>query len=116
MILSILCPLIAVLGFGWLVHRMIHVIREERKESALKCEKLYSEQQEEDFEWFLAHYDELYKTYGECYFAICKKRIIGIYPTYADGVHGAQERGYKLGTFIVQHCNGEESGYKVWIM
>ena len=66
--------------------------------------------QEKDFNWFLEHYDELFKRYGVAFLAIKDKKVIGIYDNYADAVKqtGKVE---KPGTFIIQECNGNESAY-----
>ena len=64
--------------------------------------------QDKDYKWFLKNYQVLYDKYGECYIVIKNKKVLGTYPTYADGVRNTKE---KLGTFIVQFCNGKKDGY-----
>ena len=71
------------------------------------------EMRDADFEWFKEHYDEIYEKYGECYVAIKDKQIFGVYDSYVEGFHSAQEIR-ELGTFIFQHCNGDESGYTAY--
>ena len=110
--------IMAVICFGWLIGRMVQVVIQTRKEKPVKHAKkngLINKLQEEDFEWFIEHYKELYKKYGVTYIAISNKKIIGTYQSYAEGVYRAQELGYKLGTFIVQYCNGDESGYTSYV-
>ncbi len=70
--------------------------------------------QDKDFEWFLKNYSELYKKYGRKYLAIKNEKVLGVYDSMAEGVNKtAQEE--ELGTFIVQLCDGEESGYTNYI-
>lgn len=64
----------------------------------------------EDFKWFVENYDSLFSEYGYAFLAIKDKKIIGVYPTYADGVRGAAKI-CPVGTFIVQECNGNPSAY-----
>ena len=67
-----------------------------------------------DFTWFINHYDELYKQYGTCFLAISGKKVLGAY----DRPRKAVEEASNLvppGEFIVQLCNGDESGYTNYI-
>lgn len=70
--------------------------------------------QDQDFQWFLDNYDSLFEQYGNKYLAIKDKKIIGVYKTYAEGVKETQKTE-ELGSFIIQHCNGDESGYTNYI-
>ena len=70
--------------------------------------------QAQDFKWFKENYEKLSQQYGTSYVVVKNKKILGAYPTYADGVHET-EKSEPLGTFIVQHCNGDESGYTGYI-
>jgi len=70
--------------------------------------------QENDFQWFLEHYDQIYNEHGECYVAIKDKTILGVYHSHLDALRQTAKTE-KLGSFIVQHCNGNESGYTVRI-
>lgn len=72
------------------------------------------ERQDMDFEWFVSNYAELFKKYGNRFLAIKNQSVLGAYPTYAEAVAKTEEKE-PLGTFIVQHCNGEESGYTNYI-
>lgn len=67
-------------------------------------------QQDRDYKWFLENYDSLFRKFGKAYLAIKNGAVLGSYQTYADAVHET-ERKEALGSFIVQYCNGEESGY-----
>ena len=66
--------------------------------------------QERDFQWFLDNYDDLFKQYGVAFLAIKNKSVLGAYSSYGDAVRKTSETE-KLGTFIVQECNGDESAY-----
>ena len=66
-----------------------------------------------DFKWFLKNYDALYDKYGKCYLSIRNRKVVGVYRTYAEGVKETKKR-YRLGSFIVQYCNGDESGYTAY--
>lgn len=66
--------------------------------------------QEVDFHWFLEHYQELYEEYGKCYVIVKNKHVLGVSKTMIEGVKQA-EQTEEPGTFIVQCCNGDESGY-----
>ena len=68
------------------------------------------EQQDQDYAWFLKNYESLYNEYGKSYLAIKGNTVLGAYPSYAEAVH-ATEQTESLGSFIVQYCNGDESGY-----
>lgn len=66
--------------------------------------------QEKDFKWFVDNYKSLYRAYGNSFLAIKNERVLGAYNTYAEAVKET-EKSEKIGTFIVQECNGSESAY-----
>lgn len=70
--------------------------------------------QDKDFNWFLQNYMELFKEYGKKYLAIKSEMVLGAYDSFAEAVNKTSETE-ELGTFIVQLCNGEESGYTNYI-
>ena len=70
--------------------------------------------QAQDYEWFKENYASIYKKYGDTYVAIKNKKILGNYPSYAEGVKQTQ-KSEEIGTFIVQHCNGNETCYTNYI-
>ena len=72
------------------------------------------ELQDRDFEWFLNNYNDLYKKYGESFLAIKNNKVLGCYGSYQEAVFET-EKTEELGSFIVQHCNGDESGYMNYI-
>ena len=71
-------------------------------------------QQARDFRWFKDNCGSIFKQYGDSYVAIKDGKVLGAYRTYADGVHET-EKSEPLGTFIVQHCTGNVSGYTGYI-
>lgn len=67
-----------------------------------------------DFDWFVAHYSELYEQYGKCFLLISEQRVLGKYADYKSAVRdGVLKRGY--GSFIVQECNGSDLAYTNYI-
>lgn len=70
--------------------------------------------QDVDYQWFLDNYDELYQKYGESYIAIKNQHVLGVYPSFAQGVFET-DKTEAPGTYIVQYCNGDESGYTDYI-
>ena len=66
--------------------------------------------QDRDYQWFKDNYDDLFHQYGVTYLAIKDQKVLGTYPTYAEGVKRTAV-SEPMGTFIVQYCNGEPSGY-----
>lgn len=70
--------------------------------------------QDQDFEWFLQNYTELFNQYGRKYLAIKNGKVLGTYDNPAEAVKKTAQKE-ELGTFIVQYCNGDESGYTNYI-
>ena len=66
--------------------------------------------QDKDFKWFVDNYDKLFKKYGVSYLAIKNQTVLGKYASMADAVQKTTETE-ELGSFIVQFCNGDVSGY-----
>ena len=71
-------------------------------------------QQNADYHWFIDNYNDLYKKYGKSFLAIKDKNVIGAFSSYAEGIKAGTEKN-KLGSFIVQYCNGDESAYTNYI-
>lgn len=67
-----------------------------------------------DYQWFLDNYMQLFNQYGHKVFAIQNKSILGVYEDKNTALDLTAEK-YPLGSFIVQECNGEESGYTNYI-
>lgn len=76
---------------------------------------LYSEvERKNDFEYFIHHYQELFSQYGHKFIVIRNNKILGLYNTELEAINETSKE-YPLGTFIVQECNGDESGYTNYI-
>lgn len=76
---------------------------------------IYGERERKsDFEYFIAHYQELYEKYGHKFIAIKNKTVLGVYDTEIAAIDDISKQ-YPLGTFIIQECNGDESGYSNYI-
>lgn len=67
-----------------------------------------------DFQYFINHYQELYNKYGHKFIAIKNKKILGSFNSELDAINEVS-KDYPLGSFIVQECNGDESGYTNYI-
>lgn len=67
-----------------------------------------------DFNFFLNHYDEFYNKYGHCCIAIRLEKILGIYRSIQEAIDILSNQ-YELGEYIVQECNGDETGYTNYI-
>lgn len=63
-----------------------------------------------DFQWFVDNWAELYAKYGDSYIAIKNKTVLGSYDSFASGVR-TTIKTETAGTFIVQHCTADDSGY-----
>lgn len=75
----------------------------------------YSDKErKEDFDFFLEQYEELYKKYGRCFVAIRNRKILGIFRTEEEAIDITSSE-YEFGEFIIQECNGDESGYTNYI-
>lgn len=72
------------------------------------------ELQEADYKWFLENYTQLFEKYGTSFLAIKEKQVLGTYSSYAEALHET-EQTEPLGSFIVQYCNGNETGYTNYI-
>ena len=70
--------------------------------------------QSRDFKWFKENHEDLFAKYGDVYLAIKDEQVLGVYSTYAEGVKKTAQV-QELGTFIVQHCTHDESGYTNYI-
>jgi hypothetical protein len=69
---------------------------------------------ENEYQWFLENYNELFKQYGTSFLALKNKSVLGVYQSYAEGVKKTLQNE-EPGTFIVQKCNGEKSAYTNYI-
>ena len=70
--------------------------------------------QEQDFQWYLDHFEDLYNQYGRKFVAIKNKCVLGVYDSYVDAVRVTLQIE-PIGTFIVQECGPDESAYTEYI-
>ena len=68
-----------------------------------------------DFQWFKDNYDDLYRKNGHKFYAIQNKQILGMYDDEIKAIHETM-KDHPIGTFCVQECNGDASGYTSTIM
>ena len=71
-------------------------------------------QRDKDFDFFVSHYDEIYKKHGKCYAAIKNEIIIGIFHSIKEAFSSLEGK-YARGTYILQECTGKTSAYKTRI-
>lgn len=76
--------------------------------------KLGGDFMSEDFKWFLDNYDSIFHKFGHKQIVIKNKQIIGVYDNVKDAIDTTC-LSEEMGTFIVQECNGNESGYTNYI-
>ena len=69
---------------------------------------------EKDFDWFVENHVNLYKQYGHCFLTIKDQQVLGAYASYAEAVHKTIQE-HPLGTFIVQECTKDDSGFTNYI-
>ena len=70
--------------------------------------------QDNDFNWFLENYAKLYEQYGQSFLAVKDETVLGSYATFKEAVETTLLTE-KIGTFIIQECNGDESAYTACI-
>ncbi len=68
----------------------------------------------EDFKWFIENYQELYAKYGMSYLIIHNKEIVDANSNAKKALLQAQKM-FPSGDFIIQYCNGNETGYTNFI-
>lgn len=67
-----------------------------------------------DFKWFLENYNDLFLKYGRKFLAIKDQKVIGVYDEAGEAVRQTM-KSEELGSFIVQKCTGDETGYTNYI-
>lgn len=72
-------------------------------------------ERKEDFDFFIENYQEFYKQYGHKFLAIKNKSVLGHYDAVQDAINDLSPT-YKLGSYIIQECTGDESAYRTTIM
>lgn len=71
-------------------------------------------EQRKNFDYFLDHYDKIFKEYGRCFVVLKNQKIIGTYNSYSEAYRNTLKTE-KLGDFSIQECTGDESGYTNYI-
>lgn len=66
-----------------------------------------------NFEWFIKNYDDIYRLCGEYYVVIKDKKIVKIFSTEIQGYYWIKDNNL-LGEVSLQYCNGDKSGYTVY--
>ena len=75
----------------------------------------YTDQNQlDDFKWFVSHYNTLFQKYGHKFLVIRNQVVLGVYDNHSLALHETL-KNRKIGTFIIQECNGSESGYTNYI-
>lgn len=74
----------------------------------------YEQMRLHDFNWFVENYNDIFVKYGRCYVVIKNQQILGVYASALEGIRDTQQKE-PLGSFSVQFCNGDESGYTAYI-
>ena len=57
----------------------------------------------DDYRYFERNMRSFYKRYGHKFLAIKGKKVIGVYDTFSEGLHGTAKTE-KPGTFLIQEC------------
>ena len=65
---------------------------------------------ENEFEWYLAHQDELVKDYNGKYVVIKNEKVIGDFDDIGVAVEETSKI-HELGTFLVQKCTPGDQDY-----
>lgn len=69
----------------------------------------------DDFDYFIANYQDLYQQYGHKFLAIRNRSVIGDYSSIPDAINDLSKL-YPPGKYIIQECTGSETAYKTTIM
>lgn len=75
-------------------------------------QKYTDEDRTNDFNFFVDNYYQIFDLYGHKFIAIKDKHILGAFDSIPEAFNKLSNK-YELGTYIVQECNGDESGYTV---
>ncbi|MGH8398795.1 MAG: hypothetical protein ACRETA_11215 [Gammaproteobacteria bacterium] len=70
-----------------------------------------SNQLQKEFDYYLAHQEELVKKYLNRVIVIKDQEVIGAYDDEIQAIAAAQTGGHQLGTFLVQRVERGQSGY-----
>lgn len=64
----------------------------------------------DEFQYFLAHQDELVQKYRGKVLVIKNQQVIGVYDSDADAYYAAKAE-HELGTFLIQRCDPGPEAY-----
>jgi hypothetical protein len=64
----------------------------------------------EEFDYFMANFDEFIKKYEGKHLVIKDKQVLGFYDTFEDAIIETQKTE-PLGTFLVQKCDADKNSY-----
>lgn len=65
----------------------------------------------ENFDYFKRNHKKLYKEYPNMFIVIKDKHIVLSSDSFESALAKAAESGLELGTFLVQRCTADESGF-----
>lgn len=65
---------------------------------------------EKEFEYYLAHQDELVKKYNEKFIVIKGQNVIGAYDSEIEAIEATSQKE-EMGTFLVQKCEPGSDSY-----
>ena len=66
---------------------------------------------EKEFEYYLAHQDELVKLYNNRFIVIVGEKVVGDYDSFEEALQQAIDNKYELGTFLIQECTAGNDAY-----
>ena len=69
-----------------------------------------TEQRTKDFEYFIREYDNLFKLYGHKFLAVKNESVLLAGDSIRDVIN-QMNPSMKVGNYLIQECNGEESAY-----
>ena len=67
--------------------------------------------QDKDFKWFKAHYEELVEKYDHRFVVIQNQEVVLSSDTFENALFDAMQKGLELGSFIVQEVSGGQQTY-----
>lgn len=78
---------------------------------------MYSENEKMlDFEYFKSINISFFNENGHNFLAIKDKKIISFNKNIADLISEMKQKGYEIGTYLLQECKGNESDYTNVVM
>lgn len=65
---------------------------------------------EKEFNYYLAHQDELVKKYKGKHLVIIGEQVVGVYDNEQDAYFSSLKK-FEAGTFLIQHCESGPESY-----